>query len=127
LSAGTLYVGKFTGDGTADGLHDGTGTWIPLTSDRKSYVPGMSVAEVLIHTRVAADKVGPTKMDRPEDIEPNPVNGKVYCALTNNSDRGKKFTTDEANPLGTSMVRESLGAPLTAKSGNRNGYVLEIT
>ena len=127
LSAGTLYVGKFSGDGDADGIHDGTGEWIPLTSDKKSYVPGMSVAEVLIHTRAAADKVGPTRMDRPEDIEPNPVNGKVYCALTNNSNRGSKFGVDEANPLGSSMVRDSLGAPLKSVSGNRNGYILEIT
>ena len=127
LSAGTLYVGKFTGDGEADGVHDGTGTWIPLTSDTTSYVPGMSVAEVLIHTRLAADKVGPTKMDRPEDIEPNPVNGKVYCALTNNSKRGGKHAVDEANPLGSSMVRDELGAPLRKESGNRNGYLLEIT
>lgn len=127
LSAGTLYVAKFTGDGDADGVHDGTGTWIPLTSEKKSYVPGMSVAEVLVHTRLAADKVGPTRMDRPEDIEPNPVNGKIYCALTNNSDRGKKFTTDEANPLASSMTRKKLGEPLTATSGNRNGYILEVT
>ena len=87
----------------------------------------MSVAEVLVHTRLAADKVGPTRMDRPEDIEPNPVNGKIYCALTNNSDRGKKFTTDEANPLASSMTRKKLGEPLTATSGNRNGYILEVT
>ena len=127
LSAGTLYVGKFTGDGEADGVHDGTGTWIPLTSDTKSYVDGMSVAEVLINTRLAADKVGPTKMDRPEDIEPNPVNGKVYCALTNNSNRGSKHAVDEANPLGKSMVRKTLDGPLTEASGNRNGYLLEIT
>ena len=127
LSAGTLYVAKFSGDGDADGVHDGTGEWIPLTSDTRSFVPGMSVAEVLIHTRLAADTVGPTKMDRPEDIEPNPVNGKIYCALTNNSDRGKKFTPDEANPLATSMVRKELGGPLTQASGNRNGYILEIT
>ncbi|MFZ5848937.1 MAG: PhoX family protein [Actinomycetota bacterium] len=127
LEHGTLYVAKFTGDGLGDDVYDGTGRWIPLTSDEKSFVPGMSVADVLIDTRLAADKVHPTKMDRPEDIEANPVNGKVYCALTNNSKRGETFRADEANPVTESMVREQLGAPLTAAKGNRNGYVLEIT
>lgn len=132
LSAGTLYVARLTGDGTEDGLHDGTGTWIELTTDRESSVPGMSVADVLIFTRLAADKLtgelAPTKMDRPEDVEPNPVNGKVYAALTNNSNRGSAaMPVDEANPLASSMVRSSLGAPLTRASGNRNGYVLEMT
>ncbi|SDS61674.1 hypothetical protein SAMN04488570_2286 [Nocardioides scoriae] len=127
LTEGTLYVAKFTGDGTGDGVYDGTGQWIPLTSDTKSFVPGMSVADVLIDTRLAADKVGPTKMDRPEDIEPNPVNGKVYCALTNNSNRGTSYPTDEANPLAQSQTRAELGGPLTTRSGNRNGYVLEIS
>lgn len=126
LTTGTLYVAKFLGDGTGDGEYDGAGVWIALTSDRRSFVPGMSVAEVLINTRLAADTVSPTKMDRPEDVEPNPVNGRVYLALTNNSDRGVKYPTDEANPLASSMVRASLGAPLTPKSGNRNGYVLEL-
>ena len=113
LSAGTLYVAKFTGDGDADGVHDGTGTWIPLTSEKKSYVPGMSVAEVLVHTRLAADKVGATKMDRPEDIEPHPKTGKVYCALTNNDKRGTagKAGVDEANP----------------RNENKNGQVIEFT
>ena len=127
LTKGTLYVARFVGDGTGDGEFDGAGTWVALTSDTTSYVPGMSVAEVLVNTRLAADTVGPTKMDRPEDVEPNPVNGKIYAALTNNSDRGVKYPTDEANPLASSMVRADLGAPLTSKSGNRNGYVLELT
>jgi hypothetical protein len=127
LTAGTLSVARFDGDGTADGVHDGTGEWIPLTSDTQSYVPGMDVADVLIDTRLAADKVAPTRMDRPEDIEPNPVNGRVYCALTNNSQRGTTFPVDEANPLASSMTRPTLGAPLRQQSGNRNGYVLELT
>jgi hypothetical protein len=127
LTAGTLYVARFEGDGTEDGEFDGTGEWIPLTSDTTSYVDQMSVADVLIDTRLAADKVGPTRMDRPEDVEPNPVNGKIYCALTNNSQRGSTHPVDEANPLASSMVRSSMDAPLTPASGNRNGYVLELT
>ncbi|RJS47849.1 PhoX family protein [Nocardioides cavernaquae] len=138
LTRGTLYVARLTGDDAfavdasgnftpADGEYDGLGTWIPLTSDTTSYVAGMSVAEVLIDTRLAADKVAPTRMDRPEDVQPNPVNGKIYAALTNNSDRAKKWPVDEANPIASSYTRPSLGAPLTKASGNRNGYVLEIT
>ncbi len=128
LSAGTLYVARFRGDGTADGVHDGTGQWVALTSDAESFVPGMTVAEVLINTRLAADLKSPTKMDRPEDIEPNPVNGRIYCALTNNSNRGTaSMPADEVNPLTSSMTRPSLGAALRVQSGNRNGYLLEVT
>ena len=128
LSEGTLYVAKLTGDGSADGVYDGTGAWIPLASNTESFVPGMSVADVLIFTRLAADAVVPTKMDRPEDVEANLVNGKVYAALTNNSNRGSaSLPVDEANPVAKSMVRSALGAPLTEASGNRNGYVLELT
>jgi secreted PhoX family phosphatase len=127
LTRGTLYVARLTGDGGEDGLYDGSGEWLPLCSDTTSYVAGMSVADVLLFTRLAADKIAPTKMDRPEDVEPNLVNGKVYAALTNNSNRGTAYPVDEANPLATSMVRSAIGAPLTSASGNRNGYVLEMT
>lgn len=124
LSDGDLYVAKLrgnspaaqiTGDGTlpVDGRFDGAGEWLPLITGGKSRIKGMSVAEVLVYTRLAADKAGATKMDRPEDVEPNPHTGKVYVALTNNSDRGKpgKAGVDEANP----------------RTGNRDGYVLEFT
>jgi secreted PhoX family phosphatase len=127
LDEGTLYVARFTGDGTADGLYDGVGQWIPLTSDKQSFVSGFSVAEVLINTRSAADKVGATRMDRPEDVERNPVNGRIYAALTNNDKRGGTFPVDEANPLATSHVRATLDSPLVEKTGNRNGYILEIS
>ncbi|HLR93363.1 MAG TPA: PhoX family phosphatase [Jiangellaceae bacterium] len=114
LSSGSLYVAKLTGnspeseiDGSgelpSDGEFDGTGKWLPLMENDESSVPGMTVEEVLVRTRIAADQAGATKMDRPEDIEPNPVTGRVYCALTNNSDRDVD-TVDEANPLARSTV-----------------------
>ncbi|MFP5020047.1 PhoX family protein [Pseudonocardia phyllosphaerae] len=124
LDSGTLYVATFTGDSPAaeitgdgklprDGQFDGGGVWKPLASTTKSHVPGMSVAEVFVFTREAADKVGATKMDRPEDIEPNPRTGTVYIACTNNSDRGKagKAGADEANP----------------RNANKHGHVIELT
>ncbi|WP_426979149.1 PhoX family protein [Pseudarthrobacter sp. O4] len=123
LSEGNLYVARFEGsspafqlDGTgnvpADGGFDGTGQWLPLVVDGKSAVPGMSVEEVLVYTRLAADKVGPTKMDRCEDVEPSLLTGKVYVACTNNSDRGSfgKEGATEVNP----------------RNNNRDGHVVEI-
>lgn len=121
LSDGTLYVAQYLGDspqseidGTgrvpSDGSFDGTGRWIPLVKGTQSMVPGMTTEEVLVYTRLAADKVGATKMDRPEDMEPNPVTGKIYLALTNNSTRALAGV-DEANPV----------AP------NRDGHVIEMT
>ncbi|WP_167753957.1 PhoX family protein [Amycolatopsis nivea] len=121
LDDGTLYVAKFSGDSPgeidgsgklpADGEFDGTGEWIPLASGDKSFVDGFTAEEVYVFTRQAADRAGATKMDRPEDIEPNPVNGRIYAALTNNSDRGAagKAGPDEANP----------------RTRNKNGHVLE--
>jgi secreted PhoX family phosphatase len=120
LDEGTLYVARFTGDSPADeidgsgklpkdGEFDGSGEWIPLVTGDRSHVEGMTAAEVLVYTRVAADKVTATKMDRPEDVERNPVTGAVYVALTNNSNR-TAAQTDEANPI--------------AKS--KHGHVLEI-
>jgi secreted PhoX family phosphatase len=128
LTHGTLYVARLTDEATdAAPEYDGVGEWIPLASDTESFVPGMTVADVLIDTRLAADKVSPTRMDRPEDVEANPVNGRIYAALTNNSSRGSTFPADEANPVTSSQTRPALGAPLVTRNGNRNGYVLELT
>ncbi|WP_156754648.1 PhoX family protein [Actinokineospora pegani] len=122
LDDGTLYVARFTGDSPAaeidgsgklpaDGEFDGRGEWVPLVTGTKSHVEGFTAEEVYVFARLAADKVGATKMDRPEDVEANPVTGRVYAALTNNTDRGKagKEGATEINP----------------RVGNKNGHVLE--
>ncbi|GAB3464462.1 PhoX family phosphatase [Kineococcus endophyticus] len=112
LEDGDLFVAVFEGDGIDDERYDGRGRWVALTRNGRSVVPGMSVEEVLVNTRAAADVVGATKMDRPEDVERNPVNGRVYVACTNNTQRGTlgKTGVDEANPR-----------PL-----NKDGHVVEI-
>ena len=123
LTEGDLYVAQFAGDSPAgeidgsgklpsDGHFDGRGTWLPLVVRGKSAVAGMSVEEVLVYTRLAADRAGATKMDRCEDVEPNPATGRVYVACTNNSNRGGggMAPADEVNP----------------RRENRDGHIVEM-
>lgn len=112
LSEGDLSVARFTGDGLGDGVSDGSGEWIPLTRGGRSMVPGFSLDEVLVYTRLAADAVQPTKMDRPEDVEPNLVNGRVYVACTNNTDRGRTGFEGPTEP--------------NPRPQNRDGHVVEM-
>ncbi|MEM7544829.1 MAG: PhoX family phosphatase [Pseudomonadota bacterium] len=79
MTDGTLYAGKFH--------DDGTGEWLALTPE----TTGMAnLAEVVIHARQAASKMGATTMDRPEWISANPNKAEVFCCLTNNKNRGVK-------------------------------------
>lgn len=98
LDEGTLYVARFeAGQDTAE--HLGRGRWLELSMR----VPALAerfgnLAEMLVHTRLAADLVGATPMDRPEWIAVHPkVRGQVYCTLTNNKKRSTAHV-DAANP-----------------------------
>ena len=92
LDHGTLYVARF--------LPEGKGEWVELTHGKNGLDDGAGFAEqadVLVQARLAADRVGATKMDRPEQIAVDPRNGEVYCSLTRN-DRRDASDADAANP-----------------------------
>jgi uncharacterized protein len=79
LNKGTLYAARFNADGK--------GEWLALTPQTTGLA---TQAEICIHTRLAASAVKATTMDRPEWVASHPGKAEVYCALTNNKNRGRK-------------------------------------
>lgn len=116
LDHGTLYVARFEADGR--------GEWLPLVYDERGPLNTRngfrSQAEVVIKCRAAADILGATPMDRPEDIEPSPLTGRVYMALTKNDSR--------ANQRGEFGGRELDLSPNAANPRPQNdfGHIIEL-
>lgn len=126
LDEGTLYVARFN--------DDGTGEWIAMDYDsqpalRSATVEGTDVpqfanqAEVLINVRRAADIMGATPMDRPEDVQANPVTGKVYMACTNNTRRTSETRLSDRQGR---EVDDIADIP-NPRTNNSFGHIVEIT
>ncbi|MBQ1764769.1 MAG: PhoX family phosphatase [Aquincola sp.] len=137
LDSGTLYVARFAADGT--------GTWLPLTPDSVG-VNGVALrdnpnfsgaddaevlAKILIKTRMAADAVGATMMDRPEWTGVRPRVGgyseiEVYCTLTNNNRRGSS-ASPSANAIDGSTTAASARPAVDAanpRADNVYGHII---
>ena len=117
LDNGTLYAARLN--------DDGSGEWLPLDWDIQPVLQEnfAGQAEVLINARAAADLLGATPMDRPEDVEANPVTRKVYVACTNNTRRTQEAAT--ANFQGREL--SSLPDVKNPRGPNRWGHIVEIT
>lgn len=88
LEEGTLYVARFNADGTGD--------WLELSMKNPQLAARFSTeAELLVNTRIAADIVGATPMDRPEWTSIAADGDSVFWTLTNNSRRTEE---NVANP-----------------------------
>ncbi|MBK7006909.1 MAG: PhoX family phosphatase [Burkholderiales bacterium] len=120
LDKGTLFVASFK--------DDGTGQWIELSMNNPIVAANpdfefTSDADVAIFTRLAADAVSATKMDRPEWGGINPRNGEFYMTLTNNSNRtvDGDAGVDAANPR---YYKDMKGAK--ENKGNVHGHIIRV-
>ncbi|WP_296508863.1 PhoX family phosphatase [Rhodoferax sp.] len=120
LDKGTLFVASFK--------DDGTGTWIELSMNNPIVAANpdfefKSDADVAIFTRLAADAVSATKMDRPEWGGINPRTGEFYMTLTNNSNRtvDGDASLDSANPRFYSDMKGS-----KENKGNVHGHIIRV-
>ncbi len=82
LKEGKLYVANLE-----------AGKWESLAYEEQPVLQEQfaNQTEVLIRLREAAKLVGGTQLDRPEDIDIDPISGHVLVALTNNKPKGNYF------------------------------------
>ncbi|MCG1036817.1 PhoX family protein [Polaribacter sargassicola] len=79
LKEGTLYV--------ADTIN---GKWLALDWENQPILKSnfKDQTEVLIRAREASKLIGATQLNRPEDIEIDPITGNIFITLTNNKPKG---------------------------------------
>ncbi len=134
LDSGTLYAARFN--------PDGSGTWLPLTPaaigldgvalrDNPNFSGADDaevLAKILVKTRMAADALGATMMDRPEWTGARPRIGgysevEVYCTLTNNNRRGGTTANAADGSTGAGSARPPVDAA-NPRANNLYGHII---
>ena len=125
LDSGKLFVAKFNADGS--------GQWIELSMSNPTVAGATNYSfadngDVAMNSRLAADAVGATRMDRPEWCAVNPINGEIYYTLTNNANRKLEPTSsqqglDAANPR---SYQDSFNGGALGSAQNVNGHILRM-
>ncbi len=114
LKEGTLYV--------ADTLN---GKWLALDWENQSLLKSKfkDQTEVLIRAREASKLLGATELNRPEDIEIDPITGNIFVSLTNNKPKGDYHGSilkiEENNGEFDSL---SFNASTYIAGGEKNGF-----
>ena len=82
LETGTLYAASLE-----------KGRWLPLTMEAHPDFAARfrDQLHLLTQASAAAELAGATPLDRPEDIERDPVTGDLLVALTNNKPKGRLY------------------------------------
>ncbi len=118
LDDGVLYAARFNADGS--------GVWLPLVQSEAgplNTANGFATqGDVVVKARAAADLLGATPMDRPEDVEPSPITGRVYVACTKTADRTSESRAQEFNGRRVDLAADAANP----RPNNRHGHIIEI-
>lgn len=114
LKEGTLYV--------ADTVN---GTWLALDWESQTVLQNKfkDQTEVLVRAREAAKLLGATALNRPEDIEIDPITGNIFVSLTNNKTKndwhGSILKIEENNGAYDALTFK---ASIYMAGGEENGF-----
>jgi len=114
LKEGTLYV--------ADTIQ---GKWMALDWENKPILQSKfkDQTEVLIRAREASKLLGATALNRPEDIEIDPITGNIFVSLTNNKSKndfhGSILKIEETNGAFNALTFK---ASTYIAGGEKNGF-----
>jgi len=114
LKEGTLYV--------ADTVN---GKWLALDWETQPILKSKfkDQTEVLIRAREAAKLVGATPLNRPEDVEIDPITGNIFVSLTNNYEKkdyhGSILKIEETNGAFDALTFK---ASIYMAGGEENGF-----